>query len=79
MTVTAGNHHRKAVTLNYLDHSRSLASLASSMSMDSDRLREGGYKKAKEIDEFDIRNDLIAWTLPEGRLTHILAHELAHY
>lgn len=67
MTVTAAN--RKGVRIKDLDHSRSLASLASTYSMDSEGMwGEGGFKKTKEIDEFDIRNDLVAWRLPGNGL-----------
>ncbi|KAI5464179.1 N-terminal C2 in EEIG1 and EHBP1 proteins-domain-containing protein [Mariannaea sp. PMI_226] len=68
VTVTPhGQHHhppRKNVRIHELDHSRSLASLTSSMTMDSDQMREIGMRRAREVPEFDIRNDLVAWKLP---------------
>ncbi|KPM45062.1 hypothetical protein AK830_g1475 [Neonectria ditissima] len=55
---------RKNVRIHELDHSRSLASLTSSMALDSESLRDAGLKRSREVPEFDIRNDLVAWRLP---------------
>ncbi|KAF5004008.1 hypothetical protein FDECE_9474 [Fusarium decemcellulare] len=63
VTVTPA-HRRKGVRIHELDHSRSLASMTSTMSLSSDVLREVGYKGTREIREDDLRNDLIAWHLP---------------
>ncbi|KAH8676970.1 N-terminal C2 in EEIG1 and EHBP1 proteins-domain-containing protein [Ilyonectria robusta] len=66
VTVTPHGHHpgRKNVRIHELDHSRSLASLTSSMTLDSDALHDTGLKRSREVPEFDIRNDLVAWRLP---------------
>ncbi|KAH7158046.1 N-terminal C2 in EEIG1 and EHBP1 proteins-domain-containing protein [Dactylonectria estremocensis] len=68
VTVTPHGHHshpgRKNVRIHELDHSRSLASLTSSMTLDSDALRDTGMKRSRDVPEFDVRNDLIAWRLP---------------
>ncbi|KAF4465120.1 hypothetical protein FALBO_8034 [Fusarium albosuccineum] len=63
VTVTPA-HRRKGVRIHELDHSRSLASMTSTMSLSSDVLREVGYKGTREVREDDLRNDLIAWHLP---------------
>jgi hypothetical protein len=47
--------------------SSSLVSLATTMGSERDRGREG-FKRAREVDEFDIRDDLVAWTIPATRL-----------
>ncbi|KAF7548155.1 hypothetical protein G7Z17_g7251 [Cylindrodendrum hubeiense] len=70
VTVTQHGHHphpgRKNVRIHELDHSRSLASMTSSMTLDSDALRDAGLglRRSREVPEFDIRNDLVAWRLP---------------
>ncbi|CAM1502145.1 Fc.00g041290.m01.CDS01 [Cosmosporella sp. VM-42] len=69
VTVVPAGHHRKGVRINDLDHSRSLASLTSSMSLDSEGMREGRFKPSREIGELEIRNDLVAWKLPGNGLT----------
>ncbi|KAF4978756.1 hypothetical protein FZEAL_4917 [Fusarium zealandicum] len=55
---------RKGVRIRDLDHSRSLASMTSTMSLDSEGIREVGYKGSHEVKEDDMRNDLVAWKLP---------------
>ncbi|KXX78496.1 hypothetical protein MMYC01_204923 [Madurella mycetomatis] len=45
--------------------SDSLASLATTLGSDRDRGRDG-FKRAREVDEFELRDDLIAWTIPGG-------------
>ncbi|KAM5346861.1 hypothetical protein ACJ41O_009866 [Fusarium nematophilum] len=63
VTVTPANR-RRGVRIHELDHSRSLASMTSTMSLSSDVLREVNYKGTREVREDDMRNDLIAWRLP---------------
>ncbi|EEU47489.1 uncharacterized protein NECHADRAFT_35440 [Fusarium vanettenii 77-13-4] len=63
VTVTPANR-RKGVRIHELDHSRSLASMASTMSLSSDVLREVGFKGTREVREDDVRNDLVAWRMP---------------
>ncbi|KAM6523899.1 hypothetical protein FSOLCH5_004510 [Fusarium solani] len=63
VTVTPANR-RKGVRIHELDHSRSLASMASTMSLSSDVLREVGFKGSREVREDDVRNDLVAWRMP---------------
>lgn len=50
--------------------SSSLVSLATATTLgsDRDRGREGGFKRAREVDEFDVRDDLVAWSIPGNRL-----------
>jgi hypothetical protein len=43
--------------------SSSLVSLASTLGSERDRGREG-FKRAREVDEFEVRDDLVAWTIP---------------
>ncbi|KAJ4263950.1 hypothetical protein NW762_005988 [Fusarium torreyae] len=65
VTVTPSNR-RKGVRIHehHLDHARSMVSMASTMSLDSDAIREVGYKGTREVREDDMRNDLVAWRLP---------------
>ncbi|KAF5019912.1 hypothetical protein F66182_8074 [Fusarium sp. NRRL 66182] len=65
VTVTPSNR-RKGVRIHerHLDHARSMVSMTSTMSLDSDALREVGYKGTREVREDDMRNDLVAWRLP---------------
>lgn len=61
------HHHppgRKSVRIHELDHVRSMASLTSSMTMDSDQMRDVGMRRSREVSELDIRGDLIAWKMP---------------
>lgn len=45
--------------------STSLVSLATTIGSGSDRERgRDGFKRAREVDEFDVREDLVAWTVP---------------
>ncbi|RKU44346.1 hypothetical protein DL546_007133 [Coniochaeta pulveracea] len=51
------------------NRSDSLASLAPTLGSSSDsrqqRGRDGaGFKKAREVEEFEVRDDLVAWTMP---------------
>ncbi|KAH6888124.1 N-terminal C2 in EEIG1 and EHBP1 proteins-domain-containing protein [Thelonectria olida] len=67
VTVTPHGHGhppRKSVRIHELDHSRSMASLTSTMTLESDQMREVGMRRSREVPEHDIRNDLIAWKLP---------------
>ncbi|KAH6630363.1 N-terminal C2 in EEIG1 and EHBP1 proteins-domain-containing protein [Chaetomium sp. MPI-SDFR-AT-0129] len=56
--------------------SSSLVSLATAtattLGSDRDREgrsgREGGFKRAREVDELEVRDDLVAWTVPGGQL-----------
>jgi hypothetical protein len=41
-----------------------MASMTSTMTLDSDPMREVSYKGAREVREDDMRNDLVAWRLP---------------
>lgn len=41
-----------------------MASLTSSMTMDSDQMRDVGMRRSREVSELDIRGDLIAWKMP---------------
>ncbi|KAK3310830.1 N-terminal C2 in EEIG1 and EHBP1 proteins-domain-containing protein [Chaetomium strumarium] len=43
--------------------SSSLVSLASTLGSERERGREG-FKRAREVDEFEVRDDLVAWTIP---------------
>lgn len=65
VTVTPSNR-RKGVRIHehHLDHARSMASMTSTMTLDSDPMREVSYKGAREVREDDMRNDLVAWRLP---------------
>jgi hypothetical protein len=65
VTVTPSNR-RKGVRIHerHLDHARSMASMTSTMTLDSDPMREANYKGAREVKEDDMRNDLVAWRLP---------------
>lgn len=47
-----------------LSRSGSLGSLSSSLSGDRTR-REKGHRHATEVGEHDVRDDLIAWRLPD--------------
>lgn len=55
--------------------SSSLVSLATAtattLGSDRDREgrsgREGGFKRAREVDELEVRDDLVAWTVPGGQ------------
>ncbi|KAL2149816.1 hypothetical protein VTH82DRAFT_7492 [Thermothelomyces myriococcoides] len=51
--------------------SSSVASLASTVgtTLGSDRVgrRVEGFKRAKEVDEFEVREDLVAWSIPGSR------------
>ncbi|KAK3336880.1 N-terminal C2 in EEIG1 and EHBP1 proteins-domain-containing protein [Cercophora scortea] len=50
---------------NRSDSVGSLASLATTLG--SDRLRDhSGFKRAREVDEFDVRDDLVAWAVAEA-------------
>ncbi|KAM0233604.1 hypothetical protein ACHAP5_010335 [Fusarium lateritium] len=66
VTVTPSNR-RKGVRIHehHLDHARSMASMTSTMTLDSDPMREVSYKGAREVREDDMRSDLVAWRLPE--------------
>ena len=47
--------------------SQSVASLAPTLGSGSDRDtrgRENGFRRAKEVDEFEMRDDMVAWRLP---------------
>jgi hypothetical protein len=44
--------------------SESLSSLAATIESERDR---SGFKSAREVDEFEVRDDLVAWALP-GRV-----------
>lgn len=46
--------------------SGSLGSLAPTLGSSSDGGRDTGMRRAKEVDEFDVRDDLVAWRLPGG-------------
>ncbi|KAK4156976.1 N-terminal C2 in EEIG1 and EHBP1 proteins-domain-containing protein [Chaetomidium leptoderma] len=46
--------------------SSSLISLATTLGSERDRGREG-FKRAREVEEFEVRDDLIAWTVPATR------------
>jgi len=50
----------------------SLASLANTVGSDKgyDSRGRDGFKRAREVDEFEIREDLIAWTVP-GAMAHL--------
>ena len=37
--------------------------------MDSEGMKEGRFKQSREIGEFELRNDLVAWKLPGNGLT----------
>ena len=43
--------------------SESAASLAPTMGS-SERGRRDGFKRAREVDEFEVREDLVAWAVP---------------
>ncbi|KAJ2902416.1 N-terminal C2 in EEIG1 and EHBP1 proteins-domain-containing protein [Zalerion maritima] len=43
--------------------SESIASLATTLGSDG-RQRYDGYRKQREVDEFEVREDLVAWSLP---------------
>ncbi|KAK4240122.1 N-terminal C2 in EEIG1 and EHBP1 proteins-domain-containing protein [Achaetomium macrosporum] len=43
--------------------SSSLVSLASTLGSERERGRDG-FKRAREVDEFEVRDDLVAWTIP---------------
>jgi hypothetical protein len=47
--------------------SSSLVSLAPTLGSERERGREG-FKRAREVDEFEVRDDLVAWTIPGTRL-----------
>jgi hypothetical protein len=47
--------------------SSSLVSLAPTLGSERERGREG-FKRAREVDEFEMRDDLVAWTIPGTRL-----------
>ncbi|KAL2180954.1 N-terminal C2 in EEIG1 and EHBP1 proteins-domain-containing protein [Thermothelomyces heterothallicus CBS 202.75] len=48
--------------------SSSLVSVATATTLGSDRERgREGFKRAKEVDEFEVREDLVAWTVPGSR------------
>ncbi|KAL2132035.1 hypothetical protein VTI74DRAFT_4294 [Chaetomium olivicolor] len=46
--------------------SSSLASLATTLGSERERGRDG-FKRVREVDEFEVREDLVAWTIPAGR------------
>ncbi|AEO65228.1 bb653733-3e04-4ca3-9db6-4e970a9b155c [Thermothielavioides terrestris] len=46
--------------------SSSLISLATTIGSERDRGRDG-FKRAKEVDEFEVREDLVAWTVPDNQ------------
>ncbi|KAK4124852.1 hypothetical protein N657DRAFT_643611 [Parathielavia appendiculata] len=49
--------------------SSSLVSLATTLGTGSERNRgREGLKRAREVDEFEVRDDLVAWTIPGTRL-----------
>jgi hypothetical protein len=49
--------------------SSSLVSLATATTLGSDRDRgREGFKRAREVDEFEVRDDLVAWTIPGSRM-----------
>jgi hypothetical protein len=60
-------HHKSREGLEMRTHTRGKPSTGSivhgSSSEDSERGRQG-YKHAHEVDEFDMREDLVAWELP---------------
>jgi hypothetical protein len=59
--------HRRNMSKDGLGDSRSrsesLTSLTPTMGS-SDRGREHGFKRAREVDEFEMRDDMVAWRLP---------------
>jgi hypothetical protein len=70
--INRGNGHRRNASKDdILGHgqggtrsrSESLTSLAPTMGS-SDRGRDSGFKRAREVSEFDMRDDLVAWRLP---------------
>jgi hypothetical protein len=40
-----------------------MVSLATTLGSDAYRGRDG-FKRAREVDEFDVREDLVAWSVP---------------
>jgi hypothetical protein len=49
--------------------SDSLASLATTVGSERDnRGRDSGFKRAREVDEFEVREDLVAWSIPGAQL-----------
>ncbi|KAF5656469.1 hypothetical protein FHETE_10990 [Fusarium heterosporum] len=65
VTVTPSNPRRGIrIHERHLDHARSMVSMTSTMTLDSDPMRETSYKGAREVREDDMRNDLVAWRLP---------------
>lgn len=64
------HNHRRDASREVVNRKRSdsLASLATTLGSSTDRGRRGdvGFKKPREVDEFEVREDLVAWTMPGG-------------
>ncbi|KAK7729845.1 hypothetical protein SLS53_009143 [Cytospora paraplurivora] len=62
-----GGGHRRDMSKDSgrppLDRTESMSSLAATIEMERGR---SGYKNTKEVDEYSIRDDLVAWALPES-------------
>ncbi|KAK4250977.1 N-terminal C2 in EEIG1 and EHBP1 proteins-domain-containing protein [Corynascus novoguineensis] len=55
--------------LGLRSRSSSLVSLATATTLGSERDRgREGFKRAREVDEFEVREDLVAWTVPGALL-----------
>lgn len=71
LSLSSSSHHRREESKITHDggglrsRSSSLVSLATATTLGSerDRGREGGFKRAREVDEFEVRDDLVAWTI----------------
>lgn len=60
-------HHAEDGKDSRDDDSGSLGSLAPTLGSSSDGSRgEAGTRRAKEVDEFAVRDDLVAWKLPSS-------------
>lgn len=70
-TIKGGSRlgHKQSRSRDLGGHNMGTQSPGGQTSSDSERGRTGsGFRKAHEVDEFDIREDLVAWRLP-GKVT----------
>lgn len=58
--------HKHSRSKDTIGHAPGIQNSPNETSSDgSERGRSGGFRKAHEVDEFEMRDDLMAWRLPE--------------
>jgi hypothetical protein len=57
--------HKHSRSKDTIGHASGIQNSPNETSSDgSERGRTGGFRKAQEVDEFEVRDDLMAWRLP---------------